>query len=406
MNNGNISEMVLKRSVLKHIRKSDRVTEGGAAAGFDAALFDVKDMDDLFIAEGYADSAEIPKGFDISSGKKVEADRLKDGSGVQESGAYDIDCLYMAYIRACNNLYAAGGRPLSISVSLVMGNAVKEGYVRSMMKNLSDMAAEKGIVITGGDTKITEAMKTDYLTASVTALGCKTVDKYGIEEACESVSIDGLCEEPSVIRRNDDSDGSYGGSNKDCNGKKIKAGDHIIIAGYVGLYGAAVLSRKYYDRLRGRFADSYIKRMSIDDISILSIEKAAETALRSGAKRVHDTSFGGVYAAAYQLAESAGLGVKVRHEDIPVRQDTIELAETLGINPYMLCGTGGLVIAAAADKAEDVTEAIRRETGLPACDAGEFTKEKLRCVYSNNFRLNRVIDMPDGDELFNVFINM
>jgi len=349
MNYGNISEMVLNRSVLKHIRKYNKIIEGGAAAGNDAALLDIRENEGLLVAEGYSDSAELPKGFDISSGDT----------------AY-IDCLYMAYIRACNNLYAMGGSPEFISVKLIMGSEVREGYVRSMMKNLSDRTAEAKVAIIGGDTKITEAMRPEFLAASVTACGCLN---SGDSDTSSETSAD--------CKRDD----TYSTTDRISDHKisrKISVGDHVIIAGYAGLYGAAVLSKKHHEYL---------------------------TAYGSGAKRVHDVSFGGVYAAVYQIAEAAGLGVKVRHEDIPIRQETIELSEDLGINPYMLCSTGSLVIAAAADKAESVAEAIRRETGLSAYDAGEFTKEKLRSVYSNNFRLNRVIDMPDGDELFNVKIN-
>lgn len=377
MNYGNISEMVLNRSVLKHIRKYNKIIEGGAAAGNDAALLDIRENEGLLVAEGYSDSAELPKGFDISSGDT----------------AY-IDCLYMAYIRACNNLYAMGGSPEFISVKLIMGSEVREGYVRSMMKNLSDRTAEAKVAIIGGDTKITEVMRPEFLAASVTACGCLN---SGDSDTSSETSAD--------CKRDD----TYSTTDRISDHKisrKISVGDHVIIAGYAGLYGAAVLSKKHHEYLRERFAESYIDRVSINDIRMLSIEKAALAAYGSSAKRVHDVSFGGVYAAVYQIAEAAGLGVKVRHEDIPIRQETIELSEDLGINPYMLCSTGSLVIAAAADKAESVAEAIRRETGLSACDAGEFTKEKLRSVYSNNFRLNRVIDMPDGDELFNVYINM
>ena len=349
MNTGTMSEMVMRRSVLNHIKKTDKITEGGAAAGFDAALLDVREDDVFYVAEGYSDSSEFPMGFDIGC------------------GADALNCLCLAYIRACNNIYAAGGIPGFISVRLVMGSGVREGYVRTLMNKLADEVAGDKVYIISGDTKISGALKPEHLTAEVTA--------YGFEEfECRK------------------------------KGQKMIAGDHMLIIGYSGLYGAAVLKNKYSGALRESLPESYIERMNIGNTAQLSIKESARAAFEAGAKRVHDTSFGGIYAAVYQLAERAGLGVRVRHETVPVKQETIELSEALGINPYMLCGTGGLAAAFSEEEAGPAAEYIRAKTGLPVSDAGIFTGEKLRCVFSDSFRLNRVIEMPNGDEMFKVKI--
>ncbi|MBQ7424662.1 MAG: hypothetical protein IJV21_00155 [Lachnospiraceae bacterium] len=339
MNTGSISEMVLNRSVVKHIAKNKKITEGGAAAGNDAALLDIREDAHLTIAEGYCDSAELPKDNDVVSG---------------------LSCLEMAYIRACNNLYAAGGKPNFISVRLTLGTKVKEGVVRKMMNDLTELTSSQGIFIIGGDTKISEAMKEDKYTAAVTA---------------------------------------FSNTGNPCSAK-ILPGDRLIVAGDAGLYGAAVLRERHKETLKDKLPASYLDKIKINDRSVLSIEKAAEAAYKGGAKKVHDASFGGIYAAIYQIAEAAGLGARVKHECIPIKQETIEICERLGLNPYLLCSTGALVAAASPENAESVVNSIRANTELAVYDAGEFTKEKLKCIVSDIFPINRKLDMPDGDEIF------
>ena len=46
-----------------------------------------------------------------------------------------------------------------ISVRLTLGTKVKEGVVRKMMNDLTELTAARRIFIIGGDTKISEAMQ-------------------------------------------------------------------------------------------------------------------------------------------------------------------------------------------------------------------------------------------------------
>ena len=366
--------MVLNRSVVKHIAKNKKITEGGAAAGNDAALLDIREDAHLTVAEGYCDSAELPKDNDIVAVVPNQRGAYSGNAG-NNGIVTGLSSLEMAYIRACNNIYTAGGKPQFISVRLTLGTKVKEGVVRKMMNDLTELTAACGIFIIGGDTKISEAMQPEEYTASVTAFSCiKNKTSGGVENG-------------SIFSKNR------------C-GEKIVPGDRLIVAGYAGLYGAAVLRERHKEELKDMLPESYLDKIRINDKSVLSIEKAAEAAYRSGAKRVHDASFGGIYAAIYQIAEAAGLGARVKHECIPIKQETIELSERLGINPYLLCSTGALVIAASPDRTDSVVNSIKAHTGLLAYDAGEFTREKLKCIVSDIYLINRKLDMPDGDEMF------
>ncbi len=89
--------------------------------------------------------------------------------------------------------------------------------------------------------------------------------------------------------------------------------------------------------------------------------------------------WGGVMKALWDLGEAAGRGFRVDLLKIPVRQETIEICEYLGLNPYEE-DSGGLIAAAAADGSG--LETALRDAGVPCAVVGALTGEKakvLRC---------------------------
>ena len=353
MNKGSISELVLKRSVLKHVRRDKDVVINGAAIGNDASLIKIDD-NEILTASGYADSFEI-------------------GSGATDKT--EISVMDMAFIRACNNIYASGGSSVTAEITVTLGASKREGCIRKMMNDIAVYAAEKGISIIGGDTKISGVLKDDAVTVSVRVIGKKVYET-----------------------------------------DKIKAGDRLIICRNAGSYGASNLVTEHRDRLSGKLPESYLDEAIIKDKEYFDISSLSAAAYGSGAKYVHDISFGGIYTAIYQSTDRASLGVKVIHENIPVDQKTIEISEALGINPYLLCGTGGLIAVCSPEHEEEVLKKLsatlyQKEGINPGDDisgichpevksAGEYTKEKLRYITSEVYKINRVIDLPDGDSIF------
>ena len=197
MNKGSISELVLKRSVLKHVRRDKDVVINGAAIGNDASLIKIDD-NEILTASGYADSFEI-------------------GSGATDKT--EISVMDMAFIRACNNIYASGGSPVTAEITVTLGASKREGCIRKMMNDIAVYAAEKGISIIGGDTKISGALKDDAVTVSVRVIGKKVYET-----------------------------------------DKIKAGDRLIICRNAGSYGASNLVTEHRDRLSGKIRRSKAER--------------------------------------------------------------------------------------------------------------------------------------------------
>ena len=82
---------------------------------------------------------------------------------------------------------------------------------------------------------------------------------------------------------------------------------------------------------------------------------------------------------------------------IPVRQETIEICEFFGLNPYELI-SGGSLLMAADDGAELVRELAK--IGVPATVIGKIRSGNDRVVINEDER--RFLEPPKPDEIYKV----
>lgn len=177
-------------------------------------------------------------------------------------------------------------------------------------------------------------------------------------------------------------------------GKVIKPGMDVVMAGSIAVGGTSVLAEKYKDKLLDKFTKSFVEEC-IGLRNFLSVEKAAETAINCGAVSMHNISDGGAFSAMWELGSSSGLGITVNISDVPVWQQVIEVAEALDVNPYLLEGTGALLIVCTdgAKMAEELTK-----SGILANVIGVMTDSRDRIVLNKDE--TRYLEPPRGDELY------
>ncbi len=130
----------------------------------------------------------------------------------------------------------------------------------------------------------------------------------------------------------------------------------------------------------------------------LSIIPEAATAMKSGVCGMHDVSRGGIFGALWELAESAGVGLEIELKKIPVKQETIEICEFFGLNPYELLSGGCLIMT--AENGEALVTALAREN-IPAVVAGRTTDGNDRVLYNEDEK--RYLDRPQMDQIYCVF---
>ena len=100
--------------------------------------------------------------------------------------------------------------------------------------------------------------------------------------------------------------------------------------------------------------------------------KDALTAYRAGGVHaMHDPTEGGILNGIHELADAAGLGVRVFEEKIAVEPETAKICRFYEIDPLQLISSGALLIAAEPEAAPKIIESLSEEH-IYADVIGEF----------------------------------
>ena len=91
---------------------------------------------------------------------------------------------------------------------------------------------------------------------------------------------------------------------------------------------------------------------------------------------------GGILAAVYLAAVMRKSGVEIRLRAVPVRPETIAVAEALGRNPYRMDTVGVLFLTAHSDS---LVQRLRA-AGIPAACIGRFVPGLDKCVVDKTER--------------------
>ena len=112
---------------------------------------------------------------------------------------------------------------------------------------------------------------------------------------------------------------------------------------------------------------------------------------------MQDLSEGGIFGALWEMADGAGVGLDVTLKKIPIRQETVEICEFFGVNPYQMLSTGALLIA--VKDGEGLVQKLGIE-GIPAAVIGRTTAGNERIL--RNGEEVRYLDKPQMDEMYRV----
>ena len=146
----------------------------------------------------------------------------------------------------------------------------------------------------------------------------------------------------------------------------IDAGDVIVQIGPAPVEGAAVLANE-----AGAAAGSVppglwrAARNTLDDPGI-SVIAAALDAAALGARALHDPTEGGLSAGLYEMAEAAGLALKIDPQAVLWFEPGTALCATMGADPWGALASGALLAAFPAERAEAACRALGKDGYLAA----------------------------------------
>ena len=256
-----------------------------------------------------------------------------------------------------NDLASAGAEPIGLMVTLLLPPDTEEEEVRNVMKQMEEACASANVEIMGGHTEVTEAVNQILL----------------------SVCGVGKVKKESLVKT--------GG---------VRPGMDIIATKWIGIEGTAIIAREREAELLNRFPKNLVeeaKKMS----SFLSVQREARIAVQTGVSAMHDVTEGGIYGALWEFAEASGVGLTVDLRKIPVRQETIELCEHYGLNPYELISSGCMLMA--TENGETLVEALKTD-GIPAVIIGKATEGKDRTIVKDGEK--RFLTPPNTDEIYKI----
>lgn len=267
------------------------------------------------------------------------------------------DLCVFAIAEVVNALAAKGAKAKGVSIQLMLPDYAFESRIKAMIACAKETADQFGITILSANAQIVPNISTTI--AHVTALGTVSRESY---------------RQPSA-----------------------RAGQELVMFGYMGLSGSLRVKREKEEELRSRFVGTFLDKMETYQ-NYLFAEEALEIARTCDASATMQVADGGVMAALWNLAERAGAGLSVDMRKIPVKQETIELCECYQLNPYQLSSTGAFLVA--TDKGEELVELLTKMQ-IPAAVIGRLTDGNDRVISSGGEI--RYLDKPAADELVKIF---
>ena len=256
-----------------------------------------------------------------------------------------------------NDLASAGAEPVGVLLTILLPENSEEAVLKETMAQIEIACAEANVQIMGGHTEVTKAVNQPLI--NVCGVGKAKVGKL--------VSTAGA-----------------------------KVGDDIIVTKWIGLEGTSIIAKEKEQELLNRYPAQLVEEAKNFD-KYLSVLPEAASAVKSGVSAMHDVTEGGIFGALWEMAEASGVGLEIDLKKIPVKQETIEVCEFFGINPYELISSGSMLMAAP-----DGNTLVREleNQGIHAVVVGKAVAGNDRVLMNDDE--TRFLEPPKTDELYKV----
>ena len=232
---------------------------------------------------------------------------------------------YALHVNA-NDIAVRGARPRWFLATLLLPpETTTDESVEGLFAQLAEACEELDVSLVGGHTEVTHGL--DRPVVAGTMLGEVAKDKLV----------------------------TTGGA---------RVGDAVVMTKGVPLEGAAIIAREREADLRQRgVAPAVIRRakgfLRVPGISVLpEAEIACELAT---VHAMHDPTEGGIATALGELAEAAGVGLRIDAERIVRLPEGVELCRAFGLDPLGTLASGALLLTLAPADAGVVIHALARE---------------------------------------------
>ncbi|MCX6003271.1 MAG: AIR synthase family protein [Chloroflexi bacterium] len=143
-------------------------------------------------------------------------------------------------------------------------------------------------------------------------------------------------------------------------------GDKIIVTKGPAIEAAGIFATMFPALLEKQFGrDFSLKAQKV--FYLMSVVEDAMTAVSVGVREngvtaMHDATECGLWGGLYEVAQAAGLGVRVEKEKVVIEDCVKEICQYFGIDRYASISEGTLIISCKPHKAEAVVKALAKKS--------------------------------------------
>jgi hydrogenase expression/formation protein HypE len=259
-----------------------------------------------------------------------------------------------------NDLAMSGARPLYLSAAFILEEGLPVDDLRRVVESMRAAAEEAGVQFVTGDTKVVNRGKGDQIFITTTGIGV-------IDDAV-NISAD-----------------------------RTTPGDKIILSGYIGDHGMAIMSQRENLEFEGAIESdcASLHGLVADMLATAPVTKA------DFLHCLRDPTRGGVATTLNEIAKRTSVGMNLQEKVIPVRDSVKGACEVLGLDPLYVANEGKLVAIVVPEMAEAVLERMHQhELGQHAMIIGEVVSDHPGMVLmKTEIGGTRVLDVMFGEQL-------
>jgi hydrogenase expression/formation protein HypE len=254
-----------------------------------------------------------------------------------------------------NDLAMAGARPRYLSAGFIIEEGLEVEVLQRIVASMRQAAAEAGVQIVTGDTKVVDRGKGDGVFINTAGVG--------VVEYAGRIQPDA-----------------------------VRAGDAVLLSGDIGRHGMAIMAVR-----EGLEFESTIE-------SDCAPVAAPVLDLLAQGVEVHclrDLTRGGLASGLNEIAQGAGATIALEERHVAVREDVRGACEMLGFDPLYVANEGRFVAFVPATQAEMAIDILRRhDVSSGAARIGTVVAGSAGLVTLRGaMGATRIVDMLSGEQL-------
>ena len=264
-----------------------------------------------------------------------------------------------------NDLAMGGAKPLFLSVAFILEEGLSIDVLRRVVESLRAAAANAGVEIVTGDTKVVEKGSGDQLFINTTGVGL-------VPEGLE------------------------------LSANRAQPGDKVLLSGSIGEHGIAILAQREGLEFECPVeSDSAALHELVAKMLDASALHSGKSQVTSAIRCLRDPTRGGVSSTLNEIAEQSRVGIQLEEGAIPIREEVRGACEMLGLDPLYVANEGKLIAIVAPEAADAVLRAMRADAlGRNAQMIGTVVESSSPIVtIRTSLGTSRCVDMLAGDQL-------